>query len=161
MSLKAICIMCGKDSRGKQVKGIVHFTQEREGKPLLVKAEFAGVKEGQHGFHVHEFGDLTDGCVSAGAHFNPSKSEHGGPKDKVRHVGDFGNVIANADESASFELEDHLASLAGPNSIVGRSMVLHEDPDDLGKGGFSDSKTTGHAGARIACGIIAIADPSK
>lgn len=33
---------------------------------------------------------------------------------------------------------------------------VHADPDDLGKGGFEDSKTTGHAGGRLACGVIGI-----
>ena len=31
---------------------------------------------------------------------------------------------------------------------------VHADPDDLGKGGHPDSLTTGHAGGRLACGVI-------
>jgi len=109
--------------------------------------------DGAHGFHVHEFGNLTNGCTSAGAHFNPKGVEHGGPNDKIRHVGDFGNVISQGGV-ANFKFADNVASLSGENSIVGRSLVVHKDQDDLGRGGQSDSKTTGHAGARLACGVI-------
>jgi Cu-Zn family superoxide dismutase len=49
---------------------------------------------------------------------------------------------------------DKVMSLCGPMSIVGRTMVVHADPDDLGKGGVELSKTTGNAGARVACGVI-------
>ena len=48
--------------------------------------------------------------------------------------------------------------IAGPYSILGRSIVVHAGEDDLGRGGFPDSKTTGHAGGRVACGVIGIAD---
>ena len=33
---------------------------------------------------------------------------------------------------------------------------VHADEDDLGRGGFEDSKTTGHAGGRLACGVIGL-----
>ena len=46
--------------------------------------------------------------------------------------------------------------LTGNWSIIGRTVVCHKDNDDLGKGGFDDSKTTGHAGARLARGVIGI-----
>lgn len=39
--------------------------------------------------------------------------------------------------------------------IYSRGIVVHADRDDLGRGNFEDSKTTGHAGARLGCGIIA------
>ncbi len=42
--------------------------------------------------------------------------------------------------------------------MVGRAIVVHADEDDLGRGGFEDSKTTGHAGSRISCGVIGLAD---
>jgi Cu-Zn family superoxide dismutase len=29
------------------------------------------LQPGNHGFHVHMEGNLGDGCIAAGAHFNP------------------------------------------------------------------------------------------
>ena len=49
-----------------------------------------------------------------------------------------------------------MIKLFGDESVVGRSCVVHADKDDLGKGGFSDSLTTGHSGARVACGVIGL-----
>jgi len=96
------------------------------------------------------------GCVSAGGHFNPNGKNHGGPKDEDRHAGDLGNITADENGVAKFEITDSQIPVNGANSIVGRSVVVHADNDDLGKGGFDDSKTTGHAGGRVACGIIGI-----
>ena len=53
-------------------------------------------------------------------------------------------------------MTDHLVKLSGRYSVIGRSLIVHQDKDDLGKGGHNDSLTTGHAGKRIACGIIGI-----
>ena len=93
-----------------------------------------GLIKGQHGFHIHQFGDTTNGCVSAGAHFNPLGKTHGGPGDEERHVGDLGNVSANEEGVAKFDFTDRLLKLNGPHSIVGRALVVHADPDDLGLG---------------------------
>lgn len=119
-----------------------------------------GLKQGLHGFHIHEFGDNTNGCISAGPHFNPDKKEHGGPTDAERHVGDLGNVEANAEGIAKINIHDKQISLTGPNSILGRTVVVHADPDDLGKGGHELSKTTGNAGGRLACAVIGLAQPN-
>lgn len=151
MSIKAVCVLRG-DS---EVKGTVKFLQEGSG-AVKITGEITGLAAGKHGFHVHEFGDNTNGCTSAGAHFNPSKQEHAGPEDAARHAGDLGNVVAGEDGVAHINITDSVISLTGPYSIIGRTMVVHADEDDLGRGGHELSKTTGNAGARLACGVIGI-----
>lgn len=107
-------------------------------------------------FCVVQFGDLTDGCTSAGPHFNPFAKTHGAPSDDTRHVGDLGNVEAGADGKVDVTITDHLVSLIGQHSVIGRSVIVHENVDDLGKGGHELSLTTGNAGGRLACGVIGI-----
>lgn len=146
---------------------------------MKVTGEVTGLAKGLHGFHVHEFGDNTNGmhfrrvcnritsvmciiwcligCISAGPHFNPLSKTHGGPSDEERHVGDLGNLTAGDDGKAPVDITDSLITLSGAHSIIGRTVVVHADPDDLGKGGHELSPTTGNAGARVACGVIGIA----
>ena len=114
-----------------------------------------GLTPGNHGFHVHEKADFSNGCLSAGPHYNPFNKNHGAPTDEDRHVGDLGNIVADADGVAEGVIIDHLIKLSGPYSVVGRSMMVHADPDDLGKGDNSQpsppvngkaSTVTGNAG---------------
>ena len=139
---------------GDKVKGSISFTQAAEGGPVTVTGTVTGLEPGLHGFHVHQFGDISQGCVSTGGHFNPHGKNHGGPKDEERHVGDLGNIEAGANGEAKVDIEDSFISLIGPNTIIGRAIVVHAGEDDLGKGGHDDSLTTGHAGGRVACGVI-------
>lgn len=150
MALKAVCVLAGD-----AVKGVIHFTQGCDG-ALEVSGEICGLANGPHGFHIHEFGDNTNGCTSAGGHFNPHGKTHGAPEDDCRHVGDLGNVCAGADGVSKIDIKDKAISLSGPLSIIGRTVVVHADVDDLGKGGHELSPTTGNAGARLACGVIGI-----
>uniref|UniRef100_A0A7R9DDB4 Superoxide dismutase [Cu-Zn] n=2 Tax=Timema TaxID=61471 RepID=A0A7R9DDB4_TIMCR len=147
---KAVCVL-----NGEVVKGTVYFEQEGD-KPVKVTGEVTGLSKGLHGFHVHEFGDNTNGCTSAGPHFNPHGKDHAGPTDSDRHVGDLGNIEAGANGVAKVNITDSVISLTGSHSIIGRTVVVHADQDDLGKGGHELSKTTGNAGARSACGVIGI-----
>ncbi|KAI9220929.1 copper/zinc superoxide dismutase [Blastocladiella britannica] len=150
---KAVAVLRGDAG----VSGTIFFSQEAEGAPVVVEGSIAGLKAGQHGFHIHEFGDNTNGCVSAGPHFNPAGHTHGAPTDAIRHAGDLGNVTAGADGVAHIKISDSHIHLAGIHSIVGRTVVIHADIDDLGKGGHELSASTGNAGARVACGVIGIA----
>lgn len=144
---KAICIL--KSMSGSKVKGTIWFTQV--GHKVTIKGEVSGLKEGKHGFHIHEFGDLTDGKgMSAGGHFNPTNKKHGKPSDEERHVGDLGNIVADKDGIAKIAMTDTVISLHGKHSIVGRAVVIHEDEDDFGQ-------PVGHAGNRLAAGVVGLA----
>lgn len=164
-SIHAVAILSDA-SRLSGVFGIVRFTQTKEGGPTTIKGVIKGLSPGQHGIHIHELGDLSDGCTSAGAHYNPTNSTHGDVNEPNSHIGDLGNITSEIIRDMSGKLTtetdtivDILAdkvSLIGPYSIIGRSLVLHHDPDDLGRGMHDDSLTTGHSGNRVACGVIGL-----
>ncbi|XP_007902253.1 superoxide dismutase [Cu-Zn] isoform X2 [Callorhinchus milii] len=92
----------------------------------------------------------------SGDHYNPCDKKHGGPQDEERHVGDLGNVEASDSGVAEFQMHDRLLRLAGNYSVIGRTLVVTENEDDLGKGGDEQSLTTGNAGKGLAWGIIGI-----
>ncbi|KAH7542115.1 hypothetical protein FEM48_Zijuj02G0039200 [Ziziphus jujuba var. spinosa] len=143
---KAVAVLAGTSN----VEGVVTLTQDDNG-PTTVNVRVTGLTPGPHGFHLHEYGDTTNGCISTGAHFNPNNLTHGAPEDEIRHAGDLGNIVANANGVAEATIVDKQIPLGGPNSIVGRAFVVHELEDDLGKGGHELSLSTGNAGGRLAC----------
>lgn len=136
------------------VKGEVIFTQI--GPDVEVRADFSELPPGEHGFHIHKAGDLRgEGCKAACDHFSlDPNASHGGAPDSEgpRHTGDLGN-IALGKNGEPFHKKYILRNL-NIQELYGRSVIIHEDPDDLGMGNFEDSKTTGHSGKRIACAII-------
>ncbi|CAG7718356.1 unnamed protein product [Allacma fusca] len=144
---------------GTTVKGVLEFRQSEGSNVVSITGEISGFPPNTyHGFHIHESGDFRNeqnACLSAGPHYNPYMHTHGGPEDSVRHIGDLGNIYADEHGVAKIAIQDSLISLSGPLSVVGRTVVVHEKVDDLGKDG-ADSKNTGNAGARVACGIIGI-----
>lgn len=148
---KAVAVLKGTS----QVEGVVTLTQEDDG-PTSVNVRITGLTPGLHGFHLHEFGDTTNGCISTGPHFNPNGLTHGAPGDEVRHAGDLGNIVANAEGIAETTIVDSQIPLSGPNAVVGRAFVVHELEDDLGKGGHELSLSTGNAGGRLACGVVGL-----
>ncbi|VDN36731.1 unnamed protein product [Dibothriocephalus latus] len=108
----------------------------------------------EHGFHVHEFGRLGNGCLDAGAHYNPLNMLHGGIQTPVRHIGDLGNLQSDANGRLCTNQYYPETDLTGNYTILGRSLVIHEDKDDLGTAGTPDSQATGSAGKRLTCAII-------
>jgi Cu-Zn family superoxide dismutase len=130
-----------------KIQGKVSFNKVDDG--IRVVADIDGLTPGEHGFHVHEFGDCSGkDAAGVGAHFNPTNSKHGGPDSAERHVGDLGNLVADEKGHAHYERVDKLIKLQGKNSILGRSIIIHADKDDY------VTQPSGASGAKIGCGII-------
>jgi Cu-Zn family superoxide dismutase len=143
-----------RPTEGNDVKGTVRFSREADG--VRVSVHIEGLTPGEHGFHVHEYGDCSspDG-TSAGGHFNPLDQPQGGRDSAKRHVGDLGNVTANDSGVAEADFVDSVIALDGAASIIGRGMIVHAGRDDL------TSQPSGAAGPRVACGVIGIASGSE
>ena len=139
----AVCVF-----RSDTVKGDVLFFQRKNG--VLIQSTFTKLPAGKHGYHIHRAGDLRgDGCKLACDHWHKGPpTVHGGPTSTKHHTGDLGNI-----EKTNETLEHFLRNVT-VDELYGRSLIVHQDEDDLGKGDHEDSKTTGHSGARIACAII-------
>lgn len=146
----AQCVLEQSDS----VSGNIVMMQKTSGGPTVIKGTITGLEPGEHGFHIHEYGDLSKGCESAGAHYNPDGVDHGDVEQG--HVGDLGNVTADDSGTASIKIVAKRIDLLGDRSVIGRSIVIHKDKDDLGKGGDAESLKTGNAGDRLACGVIVL-----
>ena len=149
---KAIAVLHATKCGG-QAGGEVTFTRAEGG--VRVVAEIRGLTPGPHGFHIHEFGDTSSpDAMSTGGHFNPDKMDHGAPAGAKRHVGDLGNIEANAKGVAKLDILDPALSFSGPHSILGRGVIVHEKADDL------KTQPTGNAGGRVAAGVIGVAKGS-
>ena len=161
--MKAICVLTNNKPG---ISGHIEFIQNKNN--MLVKVKVKGLKPGNHGIHIHNKGNLLEGCGSLCAHFNPDNTNHGDISDSKnnRHAGDLGNIIADKNGVCKQILYDKIIKLNGKYNIIGRSVVIHENEDDLGLGGLDEngdiidkklhkeSLKTGNAGKRIACGII-------
>jgi len=142
-------------TEGNETTGTVVFTQEEEG--IRVEASIEGLDaDGVHGFHIHEVGDCSaPDATSAEGHFNPLDTPHGGPDDPAdeRHVGDLGNLEADEDGRATYDQLNDLLAFGGETNIIGLSVIVHAEEDDL------ESQPVGDAGARLACGVIEAVEP--
>ena len=141
------------------VRGVVYFEESNEPNKLKISYEIYGLSDGKHGFRVHQYGDLTEGCKSACSHFNPLHTVHGGRHSKIRHAGDLGNITSK-NGIAEGSMTAHDLALRGERfNILGRMIIVHEDEDDLGKGTGAkreESLKTGNAGKRLSCGVIGL-----
>ncbi len=137
---------------GNKTAGKVEFTQVAAG--VRVVADISGLTpNSKHAIHIHAFGNISaaDGSA-AGGHYNPGGHPHAGPDAEHHHVGDLGNLTADAAGNAHYEMIAKGASLCcGDAPIVGRSIIIHAQADDL------TSQPSGNAGPRIAQGVIGVA----
>lgn len=147
---KAVAVV--HPTANSEVSGTVTFQKVEKG--VRVQGNFTGLSQGKHGFHIHEYGDCrADDGTSAGGHYNPTDKKHGAPTQDARHMGDMGNLVVGEDGKANIDYVDPKIKLNGPNSIIGRGIVIHGGADDF------ESQPSGAAGPRMACGVIGVANP--
>jgi Cu-Zn family superoxide dismutase len=146
-----------KDRAGREL-GTATFTEGADGFSVVV--ELIGLRPGEHGVHLHEAGicdpRAEEAFSNAGGHWNPDDSEHGAPDADSSHAGDFGNLTADDDGTARFEItSDRFTLGAGDEPSVfdedGTAIIVHANPDDL------TSQPGGESGPRVACGVVAAA----
>jgi len=136
-------------TKGNKTAGTADFYQV--GDKVRVVANVSGLTPGrEHGFHVHDAGDCSSGDgMSAKGHFNPQGKPHGDPSSSERHAGDMPMLRADASGNARLDTQlDVMTVTPGPESVVGRGLIVHADPDDF------KTQPTGNAGARLACAVI-------
>jgi Cu-Zn family superoxide dismutase len=137
-------------TQGSALRGAVDFV--RKGESVLVTANLSGLEPNStHGIRIHENGDCTsrDGS-SAGEDFDPASSNHGSSSGSIPHGGDLGSLTADSQGNvmATIEVDGAIAFGTGTDSIVGRGLVVHANPEHL------EAQATGNSGARLACGVI-------
>lgn len=156
-TLDATCKMTPSISLAEglpKVYGYLLFKQDFPHGKLKVLVQLNGFPEGDpepRAVHVHQYGDLSQGCDSTGGHYNPYGVDH------PNHPGDLGNFEPQQGEID--EVVESEATLFGGMSLIGRSVVVHEKRDDLGRGGDAGSLLHGNAGRRLCCCIIGISSP--
>lgn len=138
-----------------EIVGQVLFKQIFPNGTLEVKINLHGLPaddQQARAIHIHQYGDLSQGCVTAGAHYNPQAVDHPG------HPGDLGNFVSEQGVIRKF-MRLPEAKLFGGHSVLGRAVVVYEKEDDLGLGSDEESKLSGNTGERIACCVIGITSP--
>jgi Cu-Zn family superoxide dismutase len=148
----AICFLTTIDGKDKGYCILTKYPNE-----TTVELFLHDLPSGTHGFHIHESTDRRGGFDSLRGHYNPYHKNHGGLNAAENHLGDLGNINVSSDGTCRDIIHvNHLPLMDDGHGIqvIGRSIVIHADPDDKGKGGHDDSLKTGHAGKRIASGVI-------
>src|SRR5699024_3028010 len=98
---------------------------------------------GRHGSHIHEHGscevaDADDACQEAGGHWNHDNQPHG------HDAGDFPVLFSNDGYARMFFVTNRFR----PKDVVGKTVMIHENPDDY------RTQPAGDSGTRIGCGVI-------
>ncbi len=149
---RKIAVATIKPAAGESVGGSVRFYESGDG-PVTIVADLTGLKPGEHGFHIHEKGDISAPDLSSvGGHYNPEGHQHGGPGASEHHAGDLGNIVAKDDGTAHLrEVSNDITIDGSRNPILGRSVVVHAGIDD------EKSQPAGNSGKKIGAGVIRMA----
>lgn len=142
-------------TEGNEARGTIRFTV-RNGS-LQLAGTIVGLEPGAHGFHIHEMGDCSaPDASSAGGHYNPRNDPHGSPEDMStpHHVGDLGNLTASEEGTAEIDVTHNDLQLSGPESLIGKALIVHAGQDDL------ETQPSGDSGDPVGCGVI-VASPSS
>ena len=127
-------------------RGIVEFQQAPPGGsgPTSIHVMLMGLDAGPHGMHVH----MGTDCTAPGMHLNPQNAPHGpaNAASGMRHLGDLGNITADASGMVDETLRDSL--LSSDMSFVGKVLIVHEGQDDL------STQPDGSSGQPVGCGVI-------
>ena len=124
-----------------QLSGCVKFYQENGS--VLIVAEIFGLptksRTGFFGLHIHQ------GSTCIGADFYETRN-HYNPAEQVHpeHAGDLPPLL-RCNGSAYLSVKTDRFSV---EEIIGRTVVIHSDPDDF------HTQPAGNAGTKIACGVI-------
>lgn len=128
-----------------EIEGEVRFYQTDDGVLVVADIEDLPTQEicgGVFGFHIHEgnccCGNAQDAFADAKGHYNPNGCPH------PYHAGDLPPLFANDDEAWMAVLTNRFTL----QEILGRTVVIHEKPDDF------TTQPSGNSGRKIACGII-------
>ena len=138
-------------------------TLSQTGDRAHVQVEVFGLPPGFHGFHMHAVGACDAGTsapfTSAGGHINPDGRDHG------HHAGDMPVLYVQADGAGTLSFITDRLAVVDLFDADGSAVIVHADPDNFGNippryAAAPDATTlsTGDAGARIACGVIAPAE---
>lgn len=156
-TLYAACEMRPSSSLAEglpKVYGRVSFKQDFPEGKLQIRFALKGFPSDdtqQRAIHIHQFGNLHQGCGSTGGHYNPHGVDH------PLHPGDFGNFLPKQGKIQMMLASN--ATLFGGGSVLGRAVVVHAGEDDLGQGLDAGSLLHGNAGPRLGCCVIGIAPP--
>jgi len=150
VSKEASCYVFGTNFTTPEITGIIYLSQE-DMEPTLIKGYLSNLPAGIHGFHLHQYGDISDqvDASGTGSHWNPFNVSH---SCENGHAGDLSNNIISPPSFRSmyFEISDPVVQLSGIYSVIGRSFVIHEKRDDCNR------TDNGNAGKKIAQCVIGI-----